>query len=160
MLNQVIIVGRLKEIIKVEKNKLNLVVSVPQSFKNKDGKYDVDLIDCEVGGSIADTTNEYCEIGNVIGEYIEDEGFSVVRNFMGHGICKLFHTLPNVPHYKKNKTFGIMKPGNIFTIEPMVNEGTWKDVKWLDGWTAVTEDGKRSAQFEHTLLVTEDGVEV
>ena len=67
MLNQVIIVGRLKEIIKVEKNKLNLVVSVPQSFKNKDGKYDVDLIDCEVGGSIADTTNEYCEIGNVIG---------------------------------------------------------------------------------------------
>ena len=53
-----------------------------------------------------------------------------------------------------------MKPGNIFTIEPMVNEGTWKDVKWYDNWTAVTEDGKRSAQFEHTLLITDDGVEV
>ena len=100
------------------------------------------------------------EIGNVIGEYIEQEGFSVVRNYIGHGIGKLFHTLPNVPHYRKNKTFGIMKPGNIFTIEPMINEGTWKDVKWYDNWTAVTEDGKRSAQFEHTLLITDDGVEV
>ena len=103
---------------------------------------------------------KFSEIWNVIGEYIEDKGFSVVRNYMGHGICKLFHTLPNVPHYKKNKTFGIMKPRNIFTIEPMVNEGTWKDVKWLDGWTVVTEDGKRSAQLEQNLLVTEDGVEV
>ena len=103
---------------------------------------------------------KFSEIGNVIGEYIEKEGYGVVRNYMGHGICKLFHTLPNVPHYKKNKTFGIMKPGNIFTIEPMINEGTWKDTKWYDNWTVVTEDGKRSAQFEHTLLITEDGVEV
>ena len=100
------------------------------------------------------------EIGNVIGEYIEQEGFSVVKNYIGHGIGKLFHTLPNVLHYKKNNAFGIMKPGMIFTIEPMVNEGTYKNVKWLDNWTVVTEDGKRSAQFEHTLLITDDGVEV
>ena len=100
------------------------------------------------------------EIGNVIGEYIEQEGFSVVKNYIGHGIGKLFHTLPSVLHYKKNNAHGIMKPGNIFTIEPMINEGTYKNVKWLDDWTVVTEDGKRSAQFEHTLLITEDGVEV
>ena len=100
------------------------------------------------------------EIGNVIGEYIEQEGFSVVKNYIGHGIGKLFHTLPNVLHYKKNNAFGVMKPGMIFTIEPMVNEGTYKNVKWLDNWTVVTEDGKRSAQFEHTLLITDDGVEV
>ena len=103
---------------------------------------------------------KFSEIGNVIGEYAEGEGFSVVRNFQGHGIGKLFHTLPNVPHYRKNKTFGIMKPGNIFTIEPMINEGDWKCTTWLDNWTAVTTDGKRSAQFEHTLLITDDGVEV
>ena len=100
------------------------------------------------------------EIGNVIGEYIEQEGFSVVRNYIGHGIGKLFHTFPNVLHYKNNKAFGVMQAGNIFTIEPMVNEGTYKNVKWLDDWTVATEDGKRSAQFEHTLLITEDGVEV
>ena len=100
------------------------------------------------------------EIGNVIGEYIEEEGFSVVKNYIGHGIGKLFHTLPNVLHYKNNNAFGVMKPGNIFTIEPMINEGTHKNIKWDDNWTVVTEDGKRSAQFEHTLLITDDGVEV
>ena len=81
------------------------------------------------------------EIGNVIGEYIEQEGFSVVRNYIGHGIGKLFHTFPNVLHYKKNNAFGVMQAGNIFTIEPMVNEGTYKNVKWLDDWTVATEDG-------------------
>ena len=103
---------------------------------------------------------KFSEIGNVIGEYIEEEGFSVVRNYLGHGIGKLFHTFPNIYHYKNNNAKGIMKPGNIFTIEPMINEGTHKNIKWGDNWTVVTEDGKRSAQFEHTLLITEDGVEV
>lgn len=102
----------------------------------------------------------YKEIGNLIGDYIHGEGLSVVRSYCGHGVGKLFHTTPNVPHYKKNKAFGVMKPGHIFTIEPMINEGTWKDVTWYDDWTAVTEDGKRSAQFEHTLLITEDGCEI
>lgn len=67
MLNQVVIVGRLKEIIKVDENKFNIVVSVYRSFKNKDGEYDVDLIDCEVIGGIANNINEYCDIGNVVG---------------------------------------------------------------------------------------------
>jgi methionyl aminopeptidase len=73
---------------------------------------------------------------------------------------RLFHTTPSVPHYGKNKAVGVMKPGHVFTIEPMINEGSWQDVLWPDDWTAVTKDGKRSAQFEHTLLVTEDGCEV
>jgi len=60
----------------------------------------------------------------------------------------------------KNKAIGVMKAGHIFTIEPMINEGNWQDVLWPDDWTSVTKDGKRSAQFEHTLLVTESGCEV
>lgn len=63
-------------------------------------------------------------------------------------------------HYAKNKAVGVAKPGMCFTIEPMINLGSYRDKMWPDDWTAVTVDGKRSAQFEHTLLVTEDGVEV
>jgi len=87
-------------------------------------------------------------------------GFSVVRSYCGHGIGDLFHTTPSIPHYSKNKAIGMMKPGHIFTIEPMINEGIYQDKLWPDDWTSVTRDGKRSAQFEHTLLVTETGCEV
>jgi len=73
---------------------------------------------------------------------------------------ELFHCAPNIPHYGGNKAVGIMRPGMVFTIEPMINAGAWKDATWPDGWTSVTVDGKRSAQFEHTLLVTETGVDV
>jgi methionyl aminopeptidase len=72
----------------------------------------------------------------------------------------MFHQAPQVPHYAKNKAIGFMKPGHIFTIEPMINMGVWKDLTWNDKWTSVTQDGQRSAQFEHTLLITEDGCEV
>jgi methionyl aminopeptidase len=65
-----------------------------------------------------------------------------------------------VPHYSGNKAVGFMKPGHVFTIEPMINQGVWKDMTWNDKWTSTTTDGARSAQFEHTLLITEDGVEV
>lgn len=102
----------------------------------------------------------YKEIGEVIGEFIEKEGFSVTRTYCGHGVGKLFHCNPNVPHYRNNKAIGVMRPGHIFTIEPMINAGTWKDVTWSDDWTAATVDGKRSAQFEHTILITEDGCEL
>jgi len=102
----------------------------------------------------------YREIGEVIQKHANKAGFSVVKNFCGHGTGKLFHCNPNVPHYSKNKAVGVMKPGHIFTIEPMINEGTWKDEIWPDIWTAVTLDGKRSAQFEHTILITETGCEV
>lgn len=68
--------------------------------------------------------------------------------------------MPNVPHYRGNKAIGTMKPGHIFSIEPMINAGGWKDTLWNDDWTSTTLDGQRSAQFEHTILITEDGHEI
>ncbi|KAM7508769.1 hypothetical protein LguiA_019222 [Lonicera macranthoides] len=100
------------------------------------------------------------EIGEVINRHASMSGFSVVKSYCGHGIGELFHCAPNIPHYARNKAVGVMKAGQTFTIEPMINAGVWRDRMWPDGWTAVTADGKRSAQFEHTLLVTESGVEV
>lgn len=100
------------------------------------------------------------EVGEVISRHAAMSGLSVVKSYCGHGIGELFHCAPNIPHYAKNKAVGIMKAGQTFTIEPMINAGVWRDRMWPDGWTAVTADGKRSAQFEHTLLVTETGVEV
>jgi methionyl aminopeptidase len=102
----------------------------------------------------------YREIGDIIEKIAVRNGHSVVRTYCGHGIHRLFHCAPNIPHYSGNKAIGVMRPGHAFTIEPMISEGVWQDVHWPDGWTAVTRDGKRSAQFEHTLLVTEDGVEI
>jgi len=102
----------------------------------------------------------YRDIGTVISKYINRTSFSIVRNYCGHGIGKLFHTIPNIPHYDKNKTVGVMKPGHIFTIEPMINMGTYRDCLWPDKWTSTTLDGKPSAQFEHTILVTQTGYEI
>ncbi|EEB13749.1 predicted protein [Pediculus humanus corporis] len=103
---------------------------------------------------------KYREIGNIIQKHAQANGFSVVKSYCGHGIHKLFHTAPNIPHYAKNKAVGIMKPGHCFTIEPMISQGTWRDEMWPDSWTAVTADGLLSAQFEQTLLVTDTGVEI
>jgi len=103
---------------------------------------------------------KYREIGNVIQKHANANGLSVVRRYCGHGIHRLFHTFPNVPHYAKNKTIGVMKAGNTFTIEPMINLGSYDDKQWPDDWTAVTADGKASAQFEQTLLVTENGCDI
>lgn len=103
---------------------------------------------------------KYREIGNIIQKHAQAAGFSVVRSYCGHGIHRLFHTAPSIPHYAKNKAVGIMKPGHCFTIEPMISQGTWRDEMWPDKWTAVTQDGLLSAQFEHTLLVTDVGCEI
>lgn len=102
----------------------------------------------------------YRRVGDKIGEVIGKEGFAIVRSYCGHGVGKLFHCPPDVSHYPKNKDVGIMQKGHVFTIEPMINEGVFADLTWPDGWTSVTKDGKRSAQFEHSLLITDDGVEV
>lgn len=103
----------------------------------------------------------YRDLGAAISHVAAANNCSVVKGYCGHGIGALFHTAPNVPHYKKNKAVGIMRPGHTFTIEPMINLGSsWQDSSWPDNWTAVTRDGKRSAQFEHTFLVTETGVEI
>ena len=100
------------------------------------------------------------DIGAAIQEYAEAQGFSVVRDFVGHGISRVFHTAPQVPHYGVRGKGKKLKPGMVFTIEPMINEGTHEAVLLEDGWTALTVDRKLSAQFEHTIAVTTDGVEI
>ncbi|SBT34181.1 methionine aminopeptidase 1b, putative (METAP1b) [Plasmodium ovale wallikeri] len=102
----------------------------------------------------------YKNIGNIIDAYVSKKNFSVVRTYSGHGVGKLFHSNPTIPHFRKNKAVGIMKPGHVFTIEPMINQGHYSDVLWPDKWTSATSDGKLSAQFEHTLLITDKGVEI
>lgn len=87
----------------------------------------------------------YRDLGNAIGKYIEEHGLSVVRTYTGHGVGRLFHCAPNIPHYKNNKASGFMRVGHVFTIEPMINQGTYKDILWNDNWTAATLDGQRSA---------------
>ena len=101
----------------------------------------------------------YNAIGKSIQEHVNAKGFSTVRSFCGHGIGQVFHTAPNIYHYTVNQPLEEMKPGHVFTIEPMICEGSESPYMWPDDWTATTVDGGRSAQFEHTLLVTEDGVE-
>lgn len=100
------------------------------------------------------------DIGAAIQEYAEAQGFSVVRDFVGHGISNVFHTAPDIPHYGTRGKGKRLRPGMVFTIEPMINEGTWEVEVLSDGWTALTRDRKLSAQCEHTLAVTEDGVEI
>ena len=100
------------------------------------------------------------DIGYEIQSYVEEKGFSVVRDFCGHGISNTFHEPPNILHYGKKDTGQELKPGMTFTIEPMINFGKY-DVKVLnDGWTAVTKDKSLSAQYEHTLGITENGYEI
>ena len=100
------------------------------------------------------------DIGSTIQSYVEEEGFSVVRDFCGHGIGKVFHQEPNILHYGKKGTGPKLKAGMIFTIEPMINIGNYETKTLNDGWTAVTKDKSLSAQFEHTIGVTKDGYEI
>ncbi|KEG12427.1 putative methionine aminopeptidase, putative,metallo-peptidase, Clan MG, Family M24 [Trypanosoma grayi] len=102
----------------------------------------------------------YKQVGDAIEACANQYNCSVVRTYTGHGVGHLFHTSPTVCHYANNKSLGMMRPGHVFTIEPMINLGTWQDVTWPDKWTSTTRDGKRSAQFEHTMVVTNDGVEL
>ena len=100
------------------------------------------------------------DIGYEIQSYVEEKGFSVVRDFCGHGISTTFHEPPNILHYG-NKNSGMdLKPGMTFTIEPMINSGNYHTKMLNDGWTAVTKDKSLSAQFEHTIGVTRDGCEI
>jgi len=100
------------------------------------------------------------DIGAAIQEYAESQGFSVVRDFVGHGVSHIFHTAPDVPHYGTRGQGKRLRPGMVFTIEPMINEGTYEAEVLSDSWTAITRDRLLSAQFEHTVVVTADGVEI
>ncbi|MEO0489876.1 MAG: type I methionyl aminopeptidase, partial [Cyanobacteria bacterium J06659_2] len=100
------------------------------------------------------------DIGAAIQDYAESLGFSVVRDFVGHGVGRIFHTAPQIPHYGTRGKGKKLRSGMVFTIEPMINEGTWEVEVMDDGWTAFTKDRKLSAQFEHTIAVTPNGVEI
>jgi len=100
-------------------------------------------------------------IGRVIEKYAARFGYGVVREYTGHGVGPAFHTGLVVPHYDAAPRYDtVIEPGMVFTIEPMLNLGTAEWVVWDDDWTVLTADGRRSAQFEHTLLVTDDGAEI
>ena len=100
------------------------------------------------------------DIGRAIETHAHEDGSNVVRSFVGHGIGQVFHGPPQVPHYFEPAATTIMEPGMVFTIEPMITIGDIRPIIWDDGWTAVTADGSRSAQFEHTVLVTDSAVDV
>jgi methionyl aminopeptidase len=100
------------------------------------------------------------DIGKAIEAHATRHGYGVVRAYCGHGIGESFHTALQIPHHYDPAVKRLMEPGMTFTVEPMITEGTWEDLLWSDGWTAVTADGKRSAQFEHTLVVGAQGAEI
>ena len=108
---------------------------------------------CKPGATLGD-------IGHAIQSYAEGERCGVVRDFCGHGIGRIFHDAPNVVHYGEKGTGLELQEGMFFTIEPMINLGTWKVKLLNDGWTAVTKDRSLSAQFEHSIGITPDGAEI
>ncbi len=100
------------------------------------------------------------DIGRAIEDHAKAHRYGVIRAFIGHGIGEQFHSDIQVLHYYDSRASMIMRPGMTFTIEPMISLGSWQHRMWDDEWTAVTADGRRTAQFEHTLVVTDDGCEV
>jgi methionyl aminopeptidase len=100
------------------------------------------------------------DIGHAIQTYAEGHRFSVVRDFCGHGVGRIFHDAPSVPHFGRPGSGPRIEPGMFFTIEPMINAGGWAVKILADGWTAVTKDRSLSAQFEHSIGVTESGIEI
>lgn len=105
----------------------------------------------------AQVGNRIGDIGHAIQTYAEGEGFSVVRNFIGHGIGAVIHEKPDVPHFGLPGKGARIKEGMVFTIEPMINVGSYHSKMDDNGWTARTIDGKNSAQYEHTIAITKDG---
>jgi len=100
------------------------------------------------------------DIGRAIEQHAGRFNMGSVRAFCGHGIGARFHTTLQIPHYDDKNATTIMQAGMTFTVEPMITLGSWRHNEWDDGWTAVTTDGRNTAQFEHTLLVTDDGYEI
>lgn len=97
------------------------------------------------------------DIGHAVQTYVEANGLSVVRDYVGHGVGAKMHEDPQVPNYGQPGTGALLRAGMVMAIEPMVNLGTWEVETLADGWTVVTKDGKYSAQFEHSVAVTENG---
>ncbi|OWR30784.1 type I methionyl aminopeptidase [Saccharibacillus sp. O23] len=118
---------------------------------------EVTLRALELGVEQAVVGNRLGDIGHAIQSYVESEGFSVVREYTGHGIGPTIHEKPQVLHYGEPGKGQRLKEGMVITIEPMVNAGVWQTKRDDNGWTARTEDGRNSAQYEHTLAITKDG---
>ncbi len=114
----------------------------------------------DLGISAVKPFGYFGDIGKAIQKYIDKQGFSIVRDYCGHGIGNVFHGAPTVLHYDSGEQGEQILPGMFFTIEPMINAGSYKTKVLKDGWTAVTVDKSLSAQFEHTLAVTQDSVEI
>jgi methionyl aminopeptidase len=104
--------------------------------------------------------NRVGDIGHAVQTYVEKQGYSIVRDFVGHGIGRRMHEAPQVPNYGKAKTLERLKAGMCVALEPMVNVGTHQTEILADGWTVVTKDRKLSAHFEHTVAITDDGPQV
>jgi len=113
-----------------------------------------------IGINQAKVDNNLSDISYAIQRYVESKGFSVVRDFVGHGIGRQMHEEPEVPNFGRNKTSLLLKEGMTLAIEPMVNMGTWEVEILGNGWTAVTKDRKYSAHFEHTIAITEKEPEI
>ncbi|WP_086350451.1 type I methionyl aminopeptidase [Candidatus Enterococcus clewellii] len=113
-----------------------------------------------IGIEQAQVGNRIGDIGHAIQTYVEGEGLSVVRDFVGHGIGPTIHESPSVPHYGEAGKGLRLKEGMVITIEPMVNTGTWRMKMDPNGWTAYTQDGGLSCQFEHTLAITKEGPQI
>lgn len=111
----------------------------------------------DIGIAVVEAGARIGDIGAAIQAHAEKHKFSVVREFVGHGIGRQFHEDPQIPHTGSKGQGPRLEPGMVFTIEPMINEGHWKTKVKKDGWTAVTIDGTWSAQFEHTLAIRSDG---
>ena len=112
------------------------------------------------GVSSALPGNRVSDISRAVQDCVEKEGFSIVRDFVGHGIGRSLHEPPEIPNYVMNAPSPRLRPGMVLAIEPMVNGGDYKVRVLRDGWTVVTADGSRSAHFEHSVAITEDGCEV
>ena len=113
-----------------------------------------------IGIEKAKVGNRLFDISYAIQKWVESHGFSVVRDFVGHGIGKELHEDPQVPNFGTPHQGPRLEKGMVFSLEPMVNEGTYEVRVLSDGWTVVTVDGKRSAHFEHTIAIAEDGAEI
>ena len=149
---------------------IDMVVNLNGGLADSAWSYEVGQVD-EKGKRLMEVTKkalylgiEQAQVGNRIGDighaiqtYAEGEGFSVVREFTGHGIGPTIHEPPHIPHFGEPNKGVRLKEGMVITIEPMINEGDWKSKMDDNGWTARTVDGGRSAQYEHTLAITKDG---
>jgi methionyl aminopeptidase len=139
---------------------MNVSMSADQISPQAQSLLDATRQSLEEGLATCEPDKRLGDIGHAIQSYVEQRGFSIVREYCGHGIGRNFHEDPQLLHYGIAGTGRRLQPGMVFTIEPMVNEGA-PDTRVLDdNWTAVTVDGKLSAQYEHTVAVTRDGPDV